>query len=90
MVLDDVKDLVAILKFLNLEEPSGFLQPLLHHVCESFPARFPAEGPSWEVGVCLNRPGHAEPYKVSLQGFLLPSYAMIPPGDCDGPTWRLR
>ena len=51
MVLDDVKDLVAILKFLNLEEPGGFLQPLLHHICESFPARFPAEGPSWEVGV---------------------------------------
>ena len=51
LVLDDVKDLVAILKFLNLEEPSGFLQPLLHHICESFPARFPAEGPSWEVGV---------------------------------------
>ena len=65
MVLDDVKDLVAILKFLNLEEPSGFLQPLLHHICESFPAERFADG------VTLNHPGHTEPCKVSLLGFLL-------------------
>ena len=37
-VLDDVKDLVAILKLLKLEEPGRFLLPLLHHVCEKFPA----------------------------------------------------
>ena len=63
LVLDDVKDLVAVLKFLKSEEPHGFLLPLLHHICESFPGG--------EGGVFLNRPGHAEPCEVSLQGFLL-------------------
>ena len=65
LVLDDVKDLVAILKFLKLEEPSSFLLPLLHRICESF---------AHEEGlffVALNRPGHTEPCKVSLLGFLL-------------------
>ena len=65
LVLDDVKDLVAILKFLKLEEPGSFRLPLLHHICEKFP---PEEG---RLFVALNRPGHAEPCKVSLQGFLL-------------------
>ena len=37
LVLDDVKDLVAILKFLKLEEPGSFLLPLLNHICEKFP-----------------------------------------------------
>ena len=63
-VLDDVKDPVAILKFLKLEDPGSFLLPLLHHICE----RFPAE--EQEV-VSLNRPGHEDPRRVSLQGFLL-------------------
>ena len=61
-MLDDVKDLVAILKFPKLEDPGIFLLPLLNHICERFPA---------EEGVSLNRPGHAEPCKVSLEGFLL-------------------
>ena len=65
LVLGDVKNLVAILKFLKLEEPGSFLLPLLHHICEKFP---PEEG---RLFVALNRPGHAEPCKVSLQGFLL-------------------
>ena len=62
MVLDDVKDLVAILKFLRLEDPSSFLLPLLNYICESFPG---------ERSVFLKRPGHAEPCKVSFQGCLL-------------------
>ena len=64
LVLDDVKNLVAILKFLKLEDPSSFLLPLLNHICESFPA-------DDDGGVALNRPGHEDPRKVSLQGFLL-------------------
>ena len=64
-VLDDVKDLVAILKLLKLEEPGRFLLPLLHHVCEKFPAE------EHEGNVSLNRPGHDDPRRVSLQGFLL-------------------
>ena len=63
LVLDDVKNLVAILKFLKLEDPSSLLLPLLNHICE----RFPAEE---HEGVSLNRPGHEDPRRVSLQGFL--------------------
>ena len=73
LVLDDVKDLVAILKFLNLEEPSGFLQPLLNQICETFPV--PTVGGR---GVILNRPGrpdhghgHAGQLLVSFEGFRL-------------------
>jgi len=62
LVLDDVKDMVAILKFLKLEDPGIFLLSLLNHICERFPA---------EDGVSLNRPGHEDPRKVSLEGFLL-------------------
>ena len=65
LVLDDVKDLVAILKFLKLEEPGSFLLPLLNHICEKFPAERFADR------VVLNRPGHTDPCKVSLLGFLL-------------------
>ena len=63
--MDDVKDLVAILKFLKLQDPGSFLLPLLHHICKSFPAERFADG------VTLNHPGHTEPCKVSLLGFLL-------------------
>ena len=63
--MDDVKDLVAILKFLKPEEPGSFLLHLLHHICEKFPAEMFADG------VTLNRPGHDDPRAVSLQGFLL-------------------
>ena len=69
LVLDDVKNFVAILKFMKMEDPGSFLLPLLHHICERFPVqagRFPDAD-----GVALNRPGHTEPRKVSLQGFLL-------------------
>ena len=73
LVLDDVKDLVAILKFLKLEEPSGFLQPLLNQICETFPV--PTVGGR---GVILNRPGrpdhghgHAGQLLVSFEGFRL-------------------
>ena len=66
LVLDDVKDMAAILKFLKLEEPGSFLLPLLHRICESFPSY---DGLYF---VALNRPGHdAEPRRVSLHGFLL-------------------
>ena len=51
LVLDDVKDMVAILKFLKLEDPGIFLLPLLNHICE----RVPAED-GWFF-VALNRPG---------------------------------
>ena len=56
--------LVAILKFLEPEEPGSFLLPLLHHLCKSFPA-------GEHDGVVLNRPGHEDPRRVSLKGFLL-------------------
>ena len=65
MVLDDVKDLVAILEFLKPEESGSFLLPLLHHICEKFPAE------EHEGKVSLNRPGHEDPRRVTLQGFLL-------------------
>ena len=61
LVLDDVKDLVAILKFLKLEEPGSFLLPLLNHICE----RFPAEE---QEGASLNRPGYEDPRRVSFTG----------------------
>ena len=64
-VLDDVKDLVAILEFLKPEEPGSFLLPLLHHICEKFPAERFADR------VVPNCPGHTDPCKVSLLGFLL-------------------
>ena len=64
-MLGDVKDLVAILEFLKPEEPGSFLLPLLHHICEKFPAE------EHEGKVSLNRPGHDDSRRVSLQGFLL-------------------
>ena len=64
LVLDDVKNLVAILKFLKLEDPGSFLLPLLNHICESFPAEE-------QKGVSLNCPGHDIPCRVSFPGFLL-------------------
>ena len=66
LVLDDVKDLVAILKFVELEEPSGFLQPLLYHISESNEVLVPGGN-----GVILNRPGQAGQVLVSYDGFLL-------------------
>ena len=63
-MLDDVKNLVAILKFLKVEEPGSFLLPLLNHICESFPAEE-------HEGVSLNCPGHDIPCRVSFPGFLL-------------------
>ena len=66
VVLDDVKDLVAILKFLKPEEPSSFLLPLLHHICKSFPA-----AGLHASAMTLSCPGHAEPRTVSFPGFLL-------------------
>ena len=66
LVLDDVKDLVAILKFVELEEPSDFLQPLLYHISESNEVLVPGGN-----GVILNRPGQAGQVLVSDDGFLL-------------------
>ena len=66
LVVDDVKDLVAILKFLKPEEPGSFLLPLLHHICKSFPA-----AGLHASAVTLSCPGHAEPRTVSFPGFLL-------------------
>jgi len=64
LVLGEVKNLVAILKFLKPEDPGSFLLPILSHICKSFPAEM------YEA-VSLNRPGHEDPRRVSLEGFLL-------------------
>ena len=63
LVLDDVKDLVAILKFLKLEEPGSFLLPLLNHICENLAPVANA--------VALFCPGQTDPRLVSFQSFLL-------------------
>ena len=62
LVLDDVKNFVAILKFMKMEDPGIFLLPLLNHICEIFPVqagRFPESD-----GVALNRPGQW-PYRAA-------------------------
>ena len=82
MVLDDVKDLVAILKFLKLEDPDSFLLPLLNHICEKFPV-------GRLSSVALNCPGHAEPRKVSLQCFLLLEEVESPFGTSSQSTERV-
>ena len=70
--LDDVKNLVAIVKFLALEDPSSFLLPLLHHICYIFPAEEQAAllHPREEEAVILKCLDH-DPHKVTLWGFLL-------------------
>ena len=65
LLVGDVKNLVAILKFLKLEESGSFLLPLLHHICEGSPALARARC------VTLNCPGHEEPRTVSFHSFLL-------------------
>ena len=64
---EDVKDLVKILKLMELKEPSTFLLPLLHLICET------ESGPSQRDfhEVHLICPGHPEPHSVTPETFLL-------------------
>ena len=59
--MEDVKALVKILHFMELEEPAPLLMPLLDLICEASP------GHSVEM-VC---PCHPEPHSISAEGFLL-------------------
>ena len=58
----DVKDLVKILKLLQLEEPSTFLLHLLDLICESSPD---------QGHIVMSCPSHTEPHIISAEAFLL-------------------
>ena len=60
---EDLKVFVKILHFMELEEVSPFLRPILDLICESSPVRFK----SVEM-ICPCRP---EPHSISPDGFLL-------------------
>ena len=62
---EDVKDLVKILKLMELKEPSTFLLPLLHLICESGPSQTDLNE------VHLICPGHPEPHFVTPETFLI-------------------
>ena len=60
----DVRVLVKILHFMDLEEPSTFLMPLLDQICESRPGN----GSSYVQMIC---PSHQEHHFISTDAFLL-------------------
>ena len=64
---EDVKDLVKILKLLQLEEPSTFLLPLLDLICESSPD---VSSPKQKHFV-MSCPSHTQPHIISTGAFLL-------------------
>ena len=69
----DLKNVVQILKLVELEDSSAFLLPLLDLICEKFPP--PNHNELWmgevrgEVQIAC--PCRADPHNVSLDGFLL-------------------
>ena len=61
---EDVRVLVKILRFMDLEEPSTFLIPLLHQICETRPG-------SRNSHVQMICPSHPLPHWISIYAFLL-------------------
>ena len=59
---EGVKDLVKILKLLQLEQPNTFMLPLLDLICESIPSM---------EHIAIRCPCHTEPHIVSWRAFLL-------------------
>ena len=70
---EDVKNLVQILKLMELEDSSAFLLPLLHLICEKCPPPDHQELWMGEVRgeVEISCPCQADKHKVSFDGFLL-------------------
>merc|ERR1719264_2196114 len=64
---EGVRDLVKILKLMQLEEPNTFMLPLLDQICESSPD---VSNPSMEH-IAIRCPCHTEPHIVSWRAFLL-------------------
>ena len=60
--MKDVRYLVRVLHFLELEEPSTFLLPLLDLICESRPRLYQVQM------IC---PSHSEPHSITYEAFLL-------------------
>ena len=68
--MEDVKDLVKVLRFLELEEPSIFLLPLLDLICKSRPAIPGLWGiPSNQVKMIC--PSHPDPHSITIEAFLM-------------------
>ena len=63
LLLDDVKNLVAILKFSQTKDHMAFLLPLLIRICETYEV-------AWNF-VEINIAGEAYPRRVSRDGFIL-------------------
>ena len=63
--VEDVKNLVKILKLMKVEEPSKFLLPLLDLICESGLSQ------PYSSGVEVICPNHPEPHLVTPDAFLL-------------------
>ena len=63
--LEDAKDLVKVLKLIKLEEPSGYLLPLLDLICETSPRE------SGSLLVRLICPCRPEPHLISSEAFML-------------------
>ena len=61
-VEEGVKDLVKILKLLQLEQPNTFMLPLLDLICESSPD---VSNPSMMEHIAIRCPCHTEPHIVS-------------------------
>ena len=59
---EDVRDLVRILHFLELEEPGRFLLPLLDLICKSRPSHRKVDM------IC---PSHPDPHSITEEAFLL-------------------
>ena len=68
--MEDVRDLVKVLRFLELKEPSIFLLPLLDLICKSRPAIPGLWGiPSNQVKMIC--PSHPDPHSITIEAFLM-------------------
>ena len=66
---EDVRDLIRVLRFLEPEEPSAFLLPLLHEICKSRPS-YQTLNPHLNVQlVCPSC--HPDPHSITLEAFLM-------------------
>ena len=65
--MEDVQDLVRVLHFLELEEPSTYLLPLLDLICKSRPTD-PVRGDHVDM-ICPNHPDN--PHSITEEAFLL-------------------
>ena len=66
---EDVRDMIRVLRFLEPEEPSAFLLPLLHEICKSRPS-YQTLNPHLNVQlVCPSC--HPDPHSITLEAFLM-------------------